>query len=270
MGQQSSERRLLLGIRSGASRAEWEHLALELFEQLSGEGGRLLRASESSLVFDFPLSELGRLLLLLRRHSARGRLAMALGVGEVILLASAEALAHSISVDVERVEQAAGGTELGIVATEESLTPWLDSPPLSATPAAEVADRSGEDTLMIIERVSAAVSEGTPSEPGPALSRSFAGESAGDAIRRLKQDKVRARQTGAGGTHLCKLSLSLAIQLGRAGRHRDAAFEALEGLALARNVEDGAGERACAALLSQMAKAEGDSVSSDAWGRIAR
>jgi hypothetical protein len=104
----------------------------------------------------------------------------------------------------------------------------------------------------------------------PALSRVFGNESPGESIRRLKQDKIRARQAGAGGTQLCKVALSLAISLGRAGRHREAAFEALEGLALARGVEDTAGERACAALLSQMAKAEGDLVSSDAWGRIAR
>jgi hypothetical protein len=147
MGKQSGERRLLLGIRSDAKTREWERLAEGLFAQFSGEGGRLLRASEASLVFDFSPGQLNRLALLLLHHEGRPRLAMALGEGNVALLAVAPTLAHSTSVDVERVERATGAAELGQVLAHESLTRSPDAP-WNTVPRTKADGARGGDMLV--------------------------------------------------------------------------------------------------------------------------
>lgn len=85
----------------------------------------------------------------------------------------------------------------------------------------------------------------------------------GDALRRLRDAKHRARQLSL--SEQCRASLALSVAIAAAGRSTDAMLEALEGLARARRGGDSRGERACAKFLAQLAQKAGQEPVALAW-----
>ena len=85
----------------------------------------------------------------------------------------------------------------------------------------------------------------------------------GDALRRLRDAKQRARQLSL--SEQCRASLALSVAIAAAGRPLDAMLEALEGLARARRGGDLRGERACAKFLAQLAHKAGEDSVAGAW-----
>jgi len=85
----------------------------------------------------------------------------------------------------------------------------------------------------------------------------------GDALRRLRDAKHRARQLSL--SEQCRASLALSVAIAAAGRATDALLETLEGLALARRGGDLRGERACAKFLAQLATKAGQEPVALAW-----
>ncbi|HEY6722488.1 MAG TPA: hypothetical protein VI197_00615 [Polyangiaceae bacterium] len=85
----------------------------------------------------------------------------------------------------------------------------------------------------------------------------------GEALRRLRDAKQRARQLSL--SEQCRASLALSVAIAAAGRPIDAMLEALEGLAQARRGGDLRGERACAKFLAQLAHKAGQDQIAGAW-----
>jgi len=88
----------------------------------------------------------------------------------------------------------------------------------------------------------------------------------GDALRRLRDAKHRARQLSL--SEQCRASLALSVAIAAAGRSTDAMLEALEGLARARRGGDTRGERACAKFLAQLAQKAGQEPVALAWQNL--
>lgn len=85
----------------------------------------------------------------------------------------------------------------------------------------------------------------------------------GEALRRLRDAKHRARQLSL--SEQCRAALALSVAIAAAGRPTDAMLEALEGLAQARRGGDQRGERACAKFLAQLAHKAGQDEAANAW-----
>jgi class 3 adenylate cyclase len=88
----------------------------------------------------------------------------------------------------------------------------------------------------------------------------------GEALRRLRRSKENAPQDDPSAR--CRAALALGVALATAGRPYEAALEALDGLARAREGKDERGERACARFLSQLSLTFRDQYSSEAWGLL--
>jgi hypothetical protein len=171
--------------------------------------------------------------------------------------------------------QAAGSDGLGVPGSEGNGTP-------RALPTLRVAGVPSNDSLMP-ERASLALQRGDPvtldqlarqlrSEAHNMLAdrldamASLVRGNTGDALRRLRDAKHRARQLSL--SEQCRASLALSVAIAAAGRPTDALLETLEGLALARRGGDLRGERACAKFLAQLAhKAGQESVALD-WQEL--
>lgn len=88
----------------------------------------------------------------------------------------------------------------------------------------------------------------------------------GEALRRLRVSKERSTKEDA--STRCRAALALAVALSAAGRPYEAALEALDGVARAREGHDRRGELACARFLSRLATMIGDHSSADAWAGL--
>jgi hypothetical protein len=85
----------------------------------------------------------------------------------------------------------------------------------------------------------------------------------GEALRRLRDAKLRANQLDL--SEQCRASLALSIAIAAAGRPSDALLEVLDGLARARQASDTRGERACAKFLAQLAQRAGHATIAESW-----
>jgi hypothetical protein len=94
----------------------------------------------------------------------------------------------------------------------------------------------------------------------------LAGGKSGEALRRLRASKEKSLTEDP--STRCRAALALAVALSAAGRPYQAALEALDGVARARQGGDRRGELACARFLSQLALTLGDNASADAWGKL--
>lgn len=148
-----------------------------------------------------------------------------------------------------------------------------------ASPTLRVAGVPSNDSLMP-ERASLALQRGDPVTLDQ-LARQLRSEAhnmladrldamaclvrgnTGEALRRLRDAKHRARQLGL--SEQCRASLALSVAIAAAGRPTDAMLEALEGLAQARRGGDLRGERACAKFLAQLAHKAGQDPIAAAW-----
>jgi hypothetical protein len=88
----------------------------------------------------------------------------------------------------------------------------------------------------------------------------------GEALRRLRRSKESAPMDDPSAR--CRSALALGVALATAGRPYEAALEALDGLARAREGKDERGERACARFLSQLSLTFRDKYASEAWGLL--
>jgi hypothetical protein len=96
---------------------------------------------------------------------------------------------------------------------------------------------------------------------------SLANGKSGESIRKFRAAKEASRALG--GSSYCRAAVALGVALAAAGRPHDGVLEALDGLARARECGDQRGERACAGLLSQIARALGDDTSAQSWYTLA-
>ena len=151
-----------------------------------------------------------------------------------------------------------------------------------AAPTLRVAGVPSNDSLMP-ERASLALMRGDPvtldqlarqlrmeahnmlADRLDAMARLVRGNT-GDALRRLRDAKHRARQLSL--SEQCRASLALSVAIAAAGRSTDAMLEALEGLARARRGGDTRGERACAKFLAQLAQKAGQEPVALAWQNL--
>lgn len=264
MGVSDAELRLVLRVRPTlGAEGSFEETAVHFHEQVRELGGRLLGASPSSLIFDLSLNMRDEVWSFWDGLESNRHLSVALVEGEVRTFARGDNWAGSVSPCLSELERIGQFGHAGSIVLPSS---WKrDAPSLWERIGSSASVIEGEGFLIVTPR--AAPSTSRPSVESVPLSRMFGSDVSGDDLRRLKLEKQKSKESG--GSPLCKAALALGLGLSRSGRHREAAFEVLEGLSHARRVQDNAGEKACAAFLSQVARHEGDDVSSDAWGRLA-
>ncbi len=89
---------------------------------------------------------------------------------------------------------------------------------------------------------------------------------AGEALRRLRKSKENSMSENP--STRCRAALALAVALSSAGRPYEAALEGLDGIARAREGQDGVGEKACARFLAQLSKNFHDEGSALRWKEL--
>jgi|GEM_PF-4775964 len=265
MGISDAELRLLLRVRPMLDpEATFEEVASRFHEQVRELGGRLLGASPVSLTFDFSLNLRDEVWSLCESLESDKRVSATLLEAELRTFARGDNWAGSVSPSLSELERVGQFGQGGAIVVPTS---WkTEAPALWERISSSASVIEGDGFFIVTPR--AAPATGRPAVESVPLSRMFGSDVSGDDLRRLKLEKQKSKESG--GSPLCKAALALGLGLSRSGRHREAAFEVLEGLSHARRVEDSAGEKACAAFLSQVARHEGDVVSSDAWGRLAQ
>lgn len=122
-----------------------------------------------------------------------------------------------------------------------------------------------------MESLDAALAELTTTGANPGLAKRLAGLIALD--RGAKDEGLRTLRQAADAESRpgfkTRAQLAYAIALASAGRSESALLEALMALGLAREMQDRAGEVACARFLAQLSKATGHAVAASVWERIA-
>lgn len=184
---------------------------------------------------------------------------------------------EAMSADDLELEPASGEPEGDIQAAQLAEPPLVEM--AGPSPTLRVAGVPSNDSLMP-ERASQALQRGDPVTLDQ-LARQLRGEAhnvladrldamaslvrghTGDALRRLRDAKLRASQLGL--SEQCRASLALSVAIAAAGRPTDALLEVLEGLAKARRAADIRGERACAKFLAQLAYKAGHADVAQRW-----
>jgi hypothetical protein len=244
--------------------AQFEAVVVRVHEQVRDLGGRLLEGSPRGVTFDFAIELRAEALGLWESLEGTKSVSAVFAEGPVATFVRGDNWAGSVSPILAELDRLATLSEAAGVLIPKR---WAkDAPELWARLGSEAAQVEGAPAFVLAFRNPPSTRQEVV-EPMPP-SRMFGSDVSGDDLRRLKLEKQKSREMG--GSPLCKAALALGLGLSRSGRHREAAFEVLEGLAHARSAGDSAGAKACAAFLSQVARHEGDSVSSDAWGRLAQ